>query len=88
VYHFLCPQHMQRVRLKVEVAEDALSVATLTGLYGSARFMEREVHEMYGVHFAGNDDLRPILLYEGFDGHPLRKDYPMEMEQPIVHYRK
>jgi NADH-quinone oxidoreductase subunit C len=43
---------------------------------------------MYGIEFTGNDDLRPILLYEGFVGHPLRKDYPMEMEQPIVTYRK
>jgi NADH-quinone oxidoreductase subunit C len=88
VYHFLCPARMQRIRLKVPLAEAALVLPTLTGLYGSARFMEREVHEMYGVRFDGNDDLRPILLYEGFEGHPLRKDYPMELEQPIVPYRK
>jgi NADH-quinone oxidoreductase subunit C len=88
VYHLLCPARMQRVRLKVPLAEDALELPTLTGLYGSARFHEREVHEMYGVKFAGNADLRPILLYEGFEGHPLRKDYPMEREQPIVPYRK
>jgi NADH-quinone oxidoreductase subunit C len=88
VYHFLCPARMQRVRLKLPLAEDALVLPTLTGLYGSARFMEREVHEMYGVRFEGNGDLRPILLYEGFEGHPLRKDYPMEREQPIVPYRK
>ena len=79
---------MQRIRLKVPLAEEAPVLPTLTGLYGSARFMEREVHEMYGVRFDGNDDLRPILLYEGFEGHPLRKDYPMELEQPIVPYRK
>jgi NADH-quinone oxidoreductase subunit C len=88
VYHFLCPAQMRRVRLKLQLTEDALEVPTLTGRYGSARFMEREAHEMYGVRFAGNDDLRPILLYEGFEGHPLRKDYPMEREQPIVPYRK
>jgi NADH-quinone oxidoreductase subunit C len=88
VYHFLRPQPLQRVRLKLALAEDALVVPTLTDRYGSARFMEREVHEMYGVRFAGNTDLRPILLYEGFEGHPLRKDYPMEREQPIVPYRK
>ena len=88
VYHLLCPVRMQRVRLKVALAEDALELPTLTGLYGSARFHEREVHEMYGLKFTGNADLRPILLYEGFEGHPLRKDYPMEHEQPIVPYRR
>ena len=68
--------------------EDRPAVASLVPLYGSARFMEREAHDMYGIEFTGNADLRPILLYEGFVGHPLRKDYPMEMEQPIVTYRK
>jgi NADH-quinone oxidoreductase subunit C len=62
-------------------------VPTLIGQYGSARYMEREVHDMYGIEFAGNADLRPILLYEGFAGHPLRKDYPIEREQPVVPYR-
>ena len=43
---------------------------------------------MYGIQFRGNDDLRPILLYEGFVGHPLRKDYPKTREQPLVRFRK
>jgi NADH-quinone oxidoreductase subunit C len=88
VYHFMCPARHQRVRLKMQVSEEDPTVATLKPLYGSARFMEREAHEMYGIRFAGNDDLRPLLLYEGFVGHPLRKDYPMDREQPIVEYRK
>jgi len=88
VYHFYSRAHNRRVRVKVQVPEDRPAVASLAPLYGSARFMEREAHDMYGVEFTGNDDLRPILLYEGFVGHPLRKDYPMEMEQPIVTYRK
>ena len=88
VYHFYSRAHNARIRLKVAVPEDRPAVASLTGLYGSARFMEREAHDMYGIDFTGNDDLRPILLYEGFVGHPLRKDYSMEMEQPIVSYRE
>ncbi len=88
VYHFLAPAHRTRVRVKLPVTEEDPVVPTLTGLYGSAHFMEREVHEMYGIVFAGNADLRPILLYEGFVGHPLRKDYPIEAEQPIVPYRE
>ena len=88
VYHFLAPAHKVRIRLKLQVSEQAPLVPTLTGLYGSARYMEREAHEMYGIRFEGNEDLRPILLYEGFVGHPLRKDYPMDQEQPIVPYRK
>jgi NADH-quinone oxidoreductase subunit C len=88
VYHFYSRAHNRRIRLKLQAPEDRPAVTSLTRLFGSARFMEREAHDMYGIEFTGNDDLRPILLYEGFVGHPLRKDYPMEMEQPIVTYRK
>jgi NADH-quinone oxidoreductase subunit C len=87
VYHFYSHRHNQRIRLKVRVPAQQPVVPTLIGQYGSARYMEREVHDMYGIEFAGNEDLRPILLYEGFVGHPLRKDYPIEREQPIVPYR-
>jgi NADH-quinone oxidoreductase subunit C len=87
VYHFYSPRHNQRIRLKLRVPAERPVVPTLTGHYGSARYMEREVHDMYGIGFAGNGDLRPILLYEGFVGHPLRKDYPIEKTQPLVPYR-
>ena len=87
VYHFYSHRHNQRIRLKVRVPAEGPVVPTLAGHYGSARYMEREVHDMYGIEFAGNEDLRPILLYEGFVGHPLRKDYPIDGEQPIVTYR-
>jgi NADH-quinone oxidoreductase subunit C len=87
VYHFYSTRHKIRVRVKTAVPEGDPAVASLTPLYGSAGFMERECHEMYGIVFSGNDDLRPILLYEGFVGHPLRKDYPKDQEQPLVPYR-
>ncbi len=88
VYHFYSTTHRVRVRVKTRVAAADPAVDTLVPLYGAARFMERECHEMYGIVFRGNDDLRPILLYEGFQGHPLRKDYPKGREQPLVPYRK
>ena len=88
VYHFYSTAHQVRLRLKTRVPEEDPTVGSLVSLYGSARFMERECHEMYGIGFRGNDDLRPILLYEGFVGHPLRKDYPKQKEQPLVPYRE
>jgi NADH-quinone oxidoreductase subunit C len=87
VHHFYSTVHKVRVRLKTRVAEADPSVDSLVPLYGSAAFMERECHDMYGIEFRGNADLRPILLYEGFVGHPLRKDYPKQQEQPLVPYR-
>jgi NADH-quinone oxidoreductase subunit C len=87
VHHFYSTTHKVRVRLKTRVSANDPTVDTLTSLFGSAGYMERECHDMYGIVFRGNDDLRPILLYEGFSGHPLRKDYPKQLEQPLVPYR-
>jgi NADH-quinone oxidoreductase subunit C len=87
VWHFYSTRHFVRVRVKTRVPLADPTVDTLVPFYGSARYMERECHEMYGIAFRGNDDLRPLLLYEGFEGHPLRKDYPKHKEQPLVPYR-
>lgn len=87
VHHFYSTRSFARLRIKCRVAEADPVVPSLTPLYGSAAFMERETHEMFGIRFAGNADLRPILLYEGFVGHPLRKDYAKDHEQPLVPYR-
>jgi NADH-quinone oxidoreductase subunit C len=87
VYHFYSTRDFVRVRLKTRVPAAAPAVDTLVPLYNAARFAERECHDMYGIEFRGNADLRPILLYEGFVGHPLRKDYPKHREQPLVPYR-
>ena len=88
VYHFYSTTTFQRLRLKTRVDEADPTVDSLVPLYGAALFMERECHEMYGIRFRGHPDPRPILLYEGFVGHPLRKDYPIRQEQPLVPYRK
>jgi NADH-quinone oxidoreductase subunit C len=88
VYHFYSTSHFARIRLKTTVPDADPTVDSLVPLYGSAGIMERECHEMYGIGFRGNADLRPMLLYEGFVGHPLRKDYPKLQEQPLVPYRK
>jgi NADH-quinone oxidoreductase subunit C len=86
VHHFYSTRHRVRVRLKQRVSAADPTVDSLITLYGSAAIMERECHDMYGIRFRGNADLRPILLYEGFIGHPLRKDYPKQKEQPLVPY--
>jgi NADH-quinone oxidoreductase subunit C len=87
VWHFYSTRDFVRVRVKTRGPLAEPVVDTLVPLYGSARYMERECHDMYGIGFRGNEDLRPILLYEGFEGHPLRKDYPKQKEQPLVPYR-
>jgi NADH-quinone oxidoreductase subunit C len=87
VFHFYSTEHKVRIRVKTRVTAQDPAVDSLVSLYGSAAFMERECHEMYGIRFNGNADLRPLLLYEGFTGHPLRKDYPKRKEQPLVPYR-
>lgn len=87
VAHLYATHRLVRLRLKTRVAEADPVVDTLLPVYAGAAFLERECHDMFGIGFRGNDDLRPILLYEGFSGHPLRKDYPKHLEQPLVPYR-
>ena len=84
VYHFYSVARNHRVRVKARVPEDAPELPSVVDLYASADWMEREVFDMYGVRFAGHPRLERILLYDGFEGHPLRKDYPKEKRQPLV----
>lgn len=76
VYHFLSLTENRRIRLKLAVGEGE-SVPTLSGLYPTAGWFERETFDMYGIDFAGHPDLRRILTDYGFEGHPLRKDFPL-----------
>jgi NADH-quinone oxidoreductase subunit C len=66
-----------RVVLKADVPDDTLTMPTWIGLFGGAAWHERETHEMFGITFAGNPDMRNIYLPGGFEGHPLRKDFPL-----------
>jgi NADH-quinone oxidoreductase subunit C len=76
VYHLLSMKLNQRIRVKVSV-EDGGHVPTSTTLFSAAGWFEREVWDMYGVVFSGHHDLRRILTDYGFEGHPLRKDFPL-----------
>ncbi|MBI2015358.1 MAG: NADH-quinone oxidoreductase subunit C [Candidatus Rokubacteria bacterium] len=84
VYHLYSVAHNHRLRVKVRVDEDDAVVPTATGLWPIADWFEREVWDMFGVRFAGHPDLRRLLMYEEFVGHPLRKDYPIERRQPLI----
>ena len=84
VYHLYSVAKNHRVRIKARVGGPAPELPSAVPLYPSADWMEREVWDLYGVRFRGHPDLRRILLYDGFEGHPLRKDYPKELRQPLV----
>ena len=84
VYHLYSVSHNHRVRIKAGVEEDDPVVPTAIGLWPIANWLEREVWDMFGLRFAEHPDLRRLLLYEQFEGHPLRKDYPVSRRQPLI----
>ncbi|MBK8465202.1 MAG: NADH-quinone oxidoreductase subunit C [Chloracidobacterium sp.] len=81
-YHLFSTTHHSRLRLKVLLSEDEASVATVSGLWKTANWHERETYDLVGVKFEGHPDLRRILLPSDFDGHALRKDYPLRGYEP------
>ncbi len=83
VYHLLSLSQKKRLRIKVRVDEGE-KVSTLSFLWKNANWLEREVYDMFGIEFEGHPDLRRILLYPEFKGHPLRKDYPLKKSQPRI----
>ena len=84
VYHLYSVKHNHRLRIVVRLPEDAPEVDSLVKVWPSADWMEREAWDMYGIRFRNHGDLRRLLLYEEFEGHPLRKDYPKERRQPLI----
>lgn len=87
VCHFYSSKNNYRLRLKCPVGGTDPRVDSLTPLWAGANWFEREVYDMYGIKFEGHPDLRRILMYEGFEGHPLRKDYPLRKRQPRIPHR-
>jgi NADH-quinone oxidoreductase subunit C len=91
VAHLYSLNKGHRLRLKTRIGDedgDDAELDTLTELWASANWLERECWDMFGVKFRGHPDLRRILLYPEFVGHPLRKDYPADRIQPLIAYRE
>ena len=81
-YHLFSTAHYSRLRLKVLLTEDDPTVQTVTGLWKTANWHERETYDLLGIVFDDHPDLRRILLPSDFDGHALRKDYPLRGYEP------
>ena len=84
VYHLYSIAKNHRFRLKVPLEEGDAKLPSLVSLWAGANWLERETWDMYGISFEGHPNLRRIYLYEEFEGHPLRKDYPKEKRQPLI----
>lgn len=85
VYHLVSPHRRARVRLKVRVNADE-PVPTLSTLYPGAGWPERELYDLFGIVFDGHADLRRLMMPEDWDGHPLRKDYPVQLRKDAQTY--
>ncbi|HXH05939.1 MAG TPA: NADH-quinone oxidoreductase subunit C [Vicinamibacterales bacterium] len=86
VYHFTSPE--QRLRLRVHVYADGADprVPTICDIWPSANWQEREVYDLFGIVFEGHPDLRRLLMPDDWEGHPLRKDYPVQVNLPVKTY--
>ncbi|MFN8545146.1 MAG: NADH-quinone oxidoreductase subunit C [Candidatus Binatia bacterium] len=84
VYQLRSLAKTHRLRVKVPVPAEDPTVPSAVPLWPSANWAEREVWDLFGIRFTGHPDLRRILMYESFEGHPLRKDYPVNRRQPLV----
>ena len=84
VYHFKSLSLSKRLRLKVRLDEEDSNIDSIHHLWKAVNWYERECYDMYGIIFNNHPDLRRILMYDQFEGHPLRKDYPVNLRQPLV----
>jgi NADH-quinone oxidoreductase subunit C len=85
--HLFNVQTRERLWLKAYGPLDGFKIASLNALFACANWYERECFDMYGVHFEGHPYLKRLLLYDEFEGHPLRKDYPIMKMQPLIPMR-
>lgn len=88
VYHFYSTEKNHRLRVKVRLEGKDANILSLVSLWPIANWFEREVWDMFGITFEGHPDLRRILMYEEFEGHPLKKDYPYNKRQPLIGPKK
>lgn len=88
IYHLFSMLHFTRLRLKVRVPENDCVCPTVTDVWGTANWHEREVFDMFGINFEGHPSLRRILLPEEWEGNPLRQDYDISWEEPEFTVRK
>lgn len=88
VYHLLSLSAKHRLRIKISLKEKELKLDSVSSIWKNANWLEREVYDMFGVHFNGHPDLRRLFMYDGFEGYPLRKDYPLRKRQPRIRLRK
>jgi NADH-quinone oxidoreductase subunit C len=84
VYVLRAPERRAKIVVKTKVPSDDPHLPTVTSLWKAADWAEREVYDMFGVRFDGHPNLKRILMYEPFDGYPLRKSYPYDKRQPLV----
>ena len=84
VYHLKSLTRGHRLRVKARISEDDPRIDSVVAVWRGADWLERETFDLYGIRFEGHPDLRRIYLYDEFEGHPLRKDYPKERRQPLV----
>ncbi|MBN2290233.1 MAG: NADH-quinone oxidoreductase subunit C [Candidatus Glassbacteria bacterium] len=74
----------ERVRLRAQLEEKSCEIATISDLFPNADWLEREAWDMFGIVFTGHPNLKRLLMYEPFEGHPLRRDYPINKRQPLI----
>ena len=84
VAHLYSTPHNYRLRVKIPLSAADPVIDSVTDLWRSADWFEREIWDMFGIRFTGHPNLRRLLLYEAFQGHPVRKDYPVNKRQPLI----